>query len=191
MLSYANWIFWFSSLQKKCVPSCMPMVSLMQGWVTHGCSDRVEAKPEELMWHWSASHAVKSQTGICTSEVVCQESHWSLLLYCSTFYPTFSSLPFPFFLSYFLFSALFVSFLTLSMQWWQGLFGFPGVWIWWPLKLQGNTNFQYVMRTETFGSWITKQQEEEAVYLNSQWLPENQQLGYVQFKKVEGSLLED
>lgn len=79
----------------------------------------------------------------------CQDSCWNVLLYCSTIYLTFSLVSLPFFvvlyvaLTFFLLS-LFCD--CFSIQCWSGLFGFLGVPMWWHLRLQGNTNFQSVMR---------------------------------------------
>lgn len=118
------------------------------------------------------------------SMVQSTESHWSLLLCC----PTICTISFLFFLSCFLFL-----WLGRKEEMDNGgkVFGFPSVTVWWYLGLQWNTHFSVSdERDEVFGGWITQQQQEEAVYLSSPWLPEDQQLGYgVQFKKDEETFL--
>lgn len=72
-------------------------------------------------------------------------------------------------LSHNLYNMLSVLFVMLSValigqkrrkgQWWQNLFGFPGVALWWYLRLQWNTCFSVCYeRDEIFGGWITQWQ---------------------------------
>lgn len=159
MLLYANWIFWFSFmllLVYACgfnypnywVGHATVKSPSNGGWHMGAPIDRMESKHDKLLWHWSASHAVWSQTGIRTSDIVKihAEICYSTVPQSTWHFPWYPCLSLWYFMLLWLFFLLSLFCDCFSIQCWSGLFGFLGVPVWWHLRLQGNTNFQSVMR---------------------------------------------